>query len=330
MGAFHAPGITRRRPRSCLLAGLAALVTCAPPAAAIGAEVAPAPPAADGAGASTHPHVAVVYGVPFTARLPCAEHHRGCVDRADIYYPVPMPADAPTVVTVHGRPRSPSDMAEIAWSLARQGAVVFNIDYRGVRPAYTLGFPRAIEDIACGVRFAKSRTADFGGDPGRVVMVLHSMGGQVGSVAALAGGHFPGPRGACLADDGRLPHGRDAVPDGVVHVAGVSLTFCGEPLDIAYFGGECDDVPDRWRAGSVYTYTSRRAWVPFGIIYEVHDPVLRPHHALRLAAALRRGGHRVELIADRTGHTHFDILDTDSALGQRVLALTWRVIARSG
>jgi acetyl esterase/lipase len=286
---------------------------------------------ASGAGdvPSTRYRVGVLRGVPFTTRLPCAESSGGCVQRADIYYPLGATGPFPTVVTVHGRPRYPSDMAGIARALAHRGAVVFNIDYRGVRPWYAKGFPIAVEDVACGVRFAKRRTARYSGDPDLVVMVLHSQAGQIGSVVALAGDRFPGPRGACLADGGAAPDASASLPDGVVHVAAVSRINPGLDLDINYFGCDYWQCPKRWHRGDVYSYTNRRPEVPFGIIFELHDPFLTPYHVLDLKAALKRGRHKVELILDTTGHTHFDILDVRTELGRRVLALAWRVIDRA-
>lgn len=45
-------------------------------------------------------------------------------------------------------------MRELAQSLARGGAVVFNADYRGVRPV-SKGFPESINDVACAIRYAR-------------------------------------------------------------------------------------------------------------------------------------------------------------------------------
>src|SRR5690606_35900896 len=83
--------------------------------------------------------VRVRTGVAYMSRLPCGESKAGCINRADIYYPA-NDGPWPVIVTIHGRPRTQRDMAEIARALAAKGAVVYNVDYRGVRPAYTKGF----------------------------------------------------------------------------------------------------------------------------------------------------------------------------------------------
>ena len=127
---------------------------------------------------------------------PDAEFARGCVNRADVYYPSNH-GPWPVIVTIHGRPRTQRDMAEIARALAARGAVVYNVDYRGVRPAYTKGFPEAITDVACAVRFARSTAQRYGGDGDDVVLVGHSQGGYVGTMVALAGDTFRTDRAAC-------------------------------------------------------------------------------------------------------------------------------------
>ena len=93
-------------------------------------------------------------GIAYMDRLPCGESDDCCVNRANVYYPSHH-GPWPVIVTIHGRPRTQRDMAGIAWALAAKGAVVYNVDYRGVRPAYTKGFPEAITDVACAIRYAR-------------------------------------------------------------------------------------------------------------------------------------------------------------------------------
>jgi acetyl esterase/lipase len=69
---------------------------------------------------------------------------------------------------IHGRPRRPIDMAPLAEVVAHAGAVVYNVDYRGVRPVGP-GWPEAPEDIACAMRYARETAAQYGGDPSTLV-----------------------------------------------------------------------------------------------------------------------------------------------------------------
>ena len=264
--------------------------------------------------------------VPFMYRQACAESRSGCVNLADIYYPSGR-GPWPVIVTIHGRPRYPDDMQEFAVTLAANGAVVFNIDYRGVRPAYTKGFPESIADVACGVRYARQYARRYGGDRDHVVLVGHSMGGYVGAMVALAGNTFPS--GSCSSTLGM----RASLPDGFVSVAGVSVVHPSYRIDQAFFGGMAEQIPGVWRRGTIYTHIGRHIGLnhhlKVGIIFERHDPFLGIGHATYLHQALRRAGYDSHLVLLDQGTTHFDILDTDRAIGRRVVQLVWQIVRES-
>lgn len=115
--------------------------------------------------------------------------------------------DHPTIVLLNGGGKLFSErryQAPLAVELARRGAVVFLIPYRGITTAnYDSD---SISDARCAVRYARAHTADYGGDPDRVLLVGHSQGGVMGLQIAIE----PDEEGeACLA-------GGSAKPDGVV------------------------------------------------------------------------------------------------------------------
>jgi predicted esterase len=262
--------------------------------------------------------------VPISKRLPCHEFPRdGCVNRVDIYHPKNA-GDWPTVVTIHGRPRTPSDMRELARALAADGAVVFNADYRGVRPV-SEGFPESINDVACAIRYARANTARYGGDPDHIVLVGHSYGGYVGMMVAIAGNRFAGKGAGCLEDHG------SSLPDGFVHVAGVSITKASEPLDAIFFGGAYNAIPEVWRRGNVFHQieVGGNRNLKVGIIFELHDPYLGYAHATWLQDQLADEGYDVRMVLLEEGHTHFDVLDMDTELGERILRFVERLIRRT-
>jgi pimeloyl-ACP methyl ester carboxylesterase len=262
--------------------------------------------------------------VPISRRLPCYEFPRqGCVNLVDIYHPTNK-GRWPTVVTIHGRPRTPTDMAELAKALAAKGAVVFNADYRGVRPV-SKGFPESIHDVACAIRYARANTARYGGDPDHIVLVGHSYGGYVGMMVSVAGDRMPGKGIGCLEDRG------SSLPDGFVHVAGVSITKASEPLDVIYFGGPQSAIPEVWRRGNVFHQidVGGNRDLKVGIIFELDDPFLGYGHATWLRDALRRNDYDVRMQLLEEGSTHFDVLDMDTALGRRILDFTQRIINRT-
>lgn len=259
-----------------------------------------------------------------TRRLPCYEFPRiGCINRADIYRPANK-GNWPTVVTIHGRPRTRADMRELARALARRGAVVYNADYRGARPV-SRGFPDAIRDVACAIRFARATTARHGGDPDHIVLVGHSMGGYVGMLVAIAGNRLSGRGEGCLADSG------SSLPDGFVHIAGVSLIDGDEPLDRIFFGGTMEQRPAAWRRGDIYRQIAigGNPDLRVGIIFELDDPILGHGHATWLHRALRGAGYRSRLVLLERGSTHFDVLDMDRPLGHTVRRFVEWTLARS-
>jgi len=259
-----------------------------------------------------------------TRRLPCSEFPRdGCINRADIYHPTNK-GSWPTIVTIHGRPRTPADMRELAQALARRGAVVFNADYRGVRPV-SRGFPESVEDVACAIRFARATTARYGGDPDHIVLVGHSMGGYVGMMVSVAGNRIAGKGQGCLVDQG------SSLPDGFVHLAGVSITKATEPLDAIFFGGSYAAMPEVWERGDVFEQIERggNTGLKVGIIFELDDPFLGYAHATWLHATLKREGYDVRMVLLDEGNTHFDVLDMDTELGRRILRFTQNVIRRT-
>jgi len=261
-----------------------------------------------------------------TPRLRCFEFANGCVNLVDIYYPENA-GPWPVIVTIHGRPRTPADMVPVARELARRGAVVYNADYRGVRPI-SKGFPESIIDVACAVRFARATAGGYGGDGDHLVLVGHSMGGYVGSLVSLSGDRFAGPAGNCLADEGGAVDREAALPDGLVHVAGVSIIHDDLLLDWIYFGGSPAEKLDAWRRGEILNHIGGNPDLVVGIIFERRDPILGDLHATGLHRALREAGYDVRLRLTDEGTTHFDILEVPG-LGERVVRMVEEVVART-
>lgn len=116
-------------------------------------------------------------------------------------------ADAPTVVMLGGGATPFAErryQQDLAVALAERGAVVFLLSYRS---AATGNYDSdSFNDARCAVNFARANAAEYGGDPGRVVVVGHSMGGMLGLAIATE----PEEDGeGCLAEG-------DGKPDGVI------------------------------------------------------------------------------------------------------------------
>lgn len=157
-----------------------------------------------------------VVDVPFTRAVQCGvSESYDCVVPMDVLAPR-RGEGLPTIVLVPGGPVA-FDMRRylgmLGAALARKGAVVFLTSYRSVvtgnEPAETL------HDVRCAIRFARSATAEYGGDPSRVVLVGHSVGSDL--VLQTAVSPEAGTPG-CLEDG-------DGTAESVVAIAGFHLTL---------------------------------------------------------------------------------------------------------
>ena len=228
----------------------------------------------------------------------CGLRTSECMQYVDVFAPT-AGGPYPVAVMLHGRPRRPKDMEPLAMLIAARGAVVFNIDYRGVRPVVQQGWPDAPEDIACAMRYARANAAKYGGDPSTLVMVGHSYGGYLGPLVALAGDEFDGD---CL-------HGTEvsALPTGFVGIAG-NYVVVREPIWDTWYGGTPDEEPAAWQMGNFHTHIGANPTLRVRIIHERGDPIIPPNQPREFHRALIDAGYDSEMtILD--GEEHFALLD---------------------
>ena len=180
---------------------------------AVGACASDAPPASTTAAASAQPALGpfptkLVEGlrtdpdIAYTEETECGG--TPCRVPGDVIAPV-SGAGLPTVVMLGGGSTPFADrryQADLAIELANRGAVVFLMSYRS---AVTGNYDSASSsDARCAVQYARASTAEYGGDPDRVIVVGHSQGGFLGLEIAL------GPEmeaDACIAEGSGRPDG---------------------------------------------------------------------------------------------------------------------------
>ena len=164
-----------------------------------------------------------------------------CAVPLDILAPTDA-AGLPTVIFLHGGPVHFLErryLDGLAAETARRGAVVFLASYRSSATGNSVS--DSIEDVTCAIRFARSVTEDYGGDPASVVLVGHSYGSELALLTAVSP-ETETPD--CLAEgDGR--------PEAAVGLAGFGpgVAGFGAALDAAaapgppiFMAGGADDL----------------------------------------------------------------------------------------
>ncbi|MEV4921975.1 alpha/beta hydrolase family protein [Streptomyces roseoverticillatus] len=197
----------------------------------------------------------------------------------DVYGP-PGGGTAPTVLLWHGMGPDERDiMRPVAEAVAAQGVVVLVPDWRSDAP--DRGAAHLLDSLA----FARERAADFGGDPGRLVVAGWSAGAGAAVATALRPGLLGGPR-----------------PVAVVGIAG------------RY------DVPAR-STGSVPVEDlgedlAHAAPVPVLLVHGTEDDQVDVRHSREFAAALRAHGLPVRLEEPATDHAGVLMSAYDPELGR--------------
>ena len=156
--------------------------------------------------------VSISQEVPMTSGGACSSPGRDCRQFADVYAPS-APGPHPVIVLAHefcGQAGCKRYLTLLADVLSLDGAVVFNAEFGDPQKGSSHGWLKA-RDLACAVRFAKSRAASYGGDPSRVTLVSHLSASWSAATVALDGDAHVGDN--CLATSGT------AMPDAFVGIA---------------------------------------------------------------------------------------------------------------
>ena len=242
--------------------------------------------------------------IDYAGPVPCGVVRIQCLLRVDAFA-LEGGSKRPIVVMIPGGPLPPGNR-ETLWPLARyvagRGAVVFTADYRS-SPEYGGGYPMTFADVACAIRFARSKGAELGGDPARVTLVAHSFGGFPATVLALGSRDYATDQTACLATTG------DGRPDAFVGVAGVyTLDRIGQDFLAVFLGGDRPTAPAAWAAADAAVLAkSDNQGGPVRLVVGTEDFVAPMAAAEMLATILRDEGHDVAVSVIPDG-THDSVL----------------------
>ena len=190
---------------------------------------------------------------------------------------------APVVVMIPGggwQTADPTGLEPLAAALASHGVVAMPVVIRANVDGVT--YPTPVEDVLCALADGVATARQAGIEPTRAVLLGHSSGAHLSSVATLAPEQFS-------------PRCSDPVvqPDALVGLAG--------PYDIRNFADAAanlfaDDAPDTtWDAANPALLAARRPQVPVLLLHGGADELVAPQFSTDFAAALRTGGHQVSL-----------------------------------
>jgi dienelactone hydrolase len=213
----------------------------------------------------------------------------------------------PAVVLVHGGgwvTGSPDLLRPLADYLVEQGYLTVNTRY-ALADFDNAGFPEAVDDVACAVRYA----ATHPDSDGTVAVIGHSAGAHIGALVALTGDQYG-------AD---CPHPGSGVPERFVGLAGpYDVSRLGIAI-VAFFGAGPEQAPEVWDAGNPQLLTDENTALDSLILYGDEDGLVDASFAIDFFEALSLSGSQslLELVE---GAGHNEVHDPD-LVGD--LIVTW-------
>ena len=198
---------------------------------------------------------------------------------------------APVVVIIPGggwQSADPSGLEPLAADLAGRGVVAMPVVIRAAGDGVT--YPTPVEDVICALADGVATAREAGIEPTRAVLLGHSSGAHLSSVATLAPDQFS-------------PDCDDPVvaPDALVGLAG--------PYDIRDFSDAAanlfaDDADDAtWDAANPVLLAGRHPEVPVLLLHGGADELVPAQFSTDFADALRSGRHPVTLdVIDGVNH----------------------------
>jgi acetyl esterase/lipase len=238
--------------------------------------------------------------VPYTPAIACAEPAgTTCSLAMDIV----RPSDAgpwPVFVLLQGGPSSPGQsdyLLPVATAIAQRGAVVMVADWRQAA-AFAGGYPASFQDAACAVGVARAVAPRYGGDPGDVTVVGHSLGGWAAAVISLAQAPMSPAPGTCDPTAGSLR------PDALVDLDGATdepaTMEDGAAYVAAFFGGTRAQQPAAYAAADVLDILASHPAgddpIPILLVHGQADTTVSPSVSTDLHAALLAAGYANQLL----------------------------------
>ena len=213
----------------------------------------------------------------------------------------------PAIVLVHGGgwvAGSPLVMSGLADHLVEAGFLVVNTPYQLARSEVP-GFPAAVDDVTCAVRYASSHP---GGD-GSVAIIGHSAGAHIGAIVALTGDQYAS---SC-------PFAGTGLPESFIGLAGPYDVERLGPVLLPFFGAGPAALPEAWGAGNPQQLTDENPDLEALIMHGDLDGVVDISFAVDFHnAVVASGGESLLEIVEGANHNEMTLA---SVVGD--LIVTW-------
>ncbi|HET6951624.1 MAG TPA: alpha/beta hydrolase [Acidimicrobiales bacterium] len=229
----------------------------------------------------------------------------------DVWRRPDLPADAaaPVLVEVHGGAwmmgQKRGQAEPLMSHLAERGWVCVTLNYR-LSPRAT--WPDHIVDVKRALTWVKAHIADYGGDPGFVVVTGGSAGGHLAALTALTPGlaaYQPGFEDADTSVAAAVPF--YGVYDFTSRGSNANLLM-EDLLARNVFKTSLDDDSARWELASPMSHAGSDA-PPFFLLHGTNDTLVPVEQARAFADLLGAGSRRPVVYAELPRAQHaFDVL----------------------
>jgi len=202
----------------------------------------------------------------------------------------------PAVVLVHGGGwvgGAPSLLSDLALHLTAEGFLTVNARYH-LAASRSPGFPAALDDVACAVRYAAAHPRS----DGTVALVGYSAGAHLGAVVALTGDRYG-------AD---CPVGGSGIPSRFVGLAGPYDVSRIGIAAVPFFGGGPQAAAEAWAAGNPQLLTDANPGLVSLLLHGENDGIVDFTHAVEFQRALTESGSEA-LLEIVEGARHTDLHD---------------------
>jgi dienelactone hydrolase len=223
--------------------------------------------------------------------------------KLDIYKPL-QSGNWPVIVLLHGLPGTKEGFKHEAPALAEHGMVVVVPNF----PNWLIdmaardegkGFREMQEVLACAIRFARNKAADYEGDPSFLTLAGFSFGGMIGSEMALIGDKLD-----ALWDEFAESSGGPASHIKCVVQAGSSKVDAfigiGGPYNITNKIRDID--PELWQLVDPFALVGIGDRLVIRLLHGASDQRVNPEPGKRLNEALTASGYDSRLIMYDGGH----------------------------